>query len=48
MSLIRAIVSADRVRNNDRDTSTSLDMSYVTDRVIVMSTPAGSFPHNLY
>ena len=48
MSIVRAIVSSNRTRTNDESTSTSLDLAYITSNIIVMSTPAATFPRTLY
>ena len=48
MSFLRAIVSSNRTRMYDESTSTSLDLSYITDKIIVMSTPATVFPKTMY
>ena len=48
MSFVRAIVSSNRTRTNDASTQTSLDLAYITPNIIVMSTPAATFPRTLY
>jgi len=46
--MLRKLISSPRNRHNDELSSTSLDLAYLTPNLIVMSTPASSFPKNLW
>jgi len=46
--LLRKIISFPRKRHSDVLSSTSLDLAYLTPNLIVMSTPASSFPKTLW
>lgn len=46
--MLRKLVSSPRKRHSDPLSSTSLDLAYLTPNLIVMSTPASSFPQVLW
>lgn len=46
--MLRNLVSYHRNRHSDPLSSTSLDLAYLTPNLIVMSTPASTFPKNLW
>jgi hypothetical protein len=46
--LLRRLISSPRNRHSDALSDTSLDLAYLTPNLIVMSTPASSFPTTLW
>lgn len=46
--MLRRLISSPRNRHSDPLSSTSLDLAYLTPNLIVMSTPASSFPTTLW
>ena len=46
--VLRKLVSSPRNRHFDALSSTSLDLAYLTPNLIVMSTPASTFPEILW
>jgi hypothetical protein len=46
--MLRKLISSPRNRHSDALSSTSLDLAYLTPNLIVMSTPASTFPKNLW
>jgi hypothetical protein len=46
--LLRKLISSPRNRHSDPLSDTSLDLAYLTPNLIVMSTPASSFPTTLW
>ena len=47
-NMLRKLISSPRNRHSDPLSSTSLDLAYLTPNLIVMSTPASTFPKNLW
>ena len=47
-SMLRKLISAPRNRHADPLSSTSLDLAYLAPNLIVMSTPASSWPQILW
>ena len=46
--MLRKLISFPRNRHSDELSSTSLDLAYLTPNLIVMSTPASTFPKILW
>ena len=46
--LLRKLISSPRNRHSDALSDTSLDLAYLTPTLIVMSTPASTFPTTLW
>jgi hypothetical protein len=46
--ILRKLISSPRNRHSDALSSTSLDLAYLTPNLIVMSTPASTFPNILW
>lgn len=47
-AMLRKLISSPRNRHSDPLSSTSLDLAYLTPNLIVMSTPASTFPKTLW